>query len=161
MTTRHGALRPARRHEPGLPATCTTSGVGRLTASINALQGPQARRSTLSQALGEATADVNHQVGGTSGPPGAAARGFGGGCVALALGGRFDRQAVDDLDLLLRGLRPLATRHLVVDLNGLGAHHPRLGRVLGRVRIRCLIDGVALDLAHLPPDLAEEFDLPT
>ncbi|MCD2195869.1 STAS domain-containing protein [Actinomycetospora endophytica] len=92
--------------------------------------------------------------------PVAAESAFGEGCVALALGGRFNRAAVDELESLLRDLRPSAGVELVIDLTALAESHPRLGRVLGRIRIRCLVDGAAMALHHLPPALADELDLP-
>jgi hypothetical protein len=148
----------AKQLDPGYPGRrWAPAGLSLATVSARHGLAAQERRSV---ALTEAVAEASGVADG-EGRSVVAARGFGGGRVALALGGRFDRAAVEELDALLRWLRALASVELVIDLGGLGLCHPQLGRVLGRARIWGLIDGATVALFRLPPDLAEELDLPT
>lgn len=85
---------------------------------------------------------------------------FGPGRVAVALVGRLDRPGVDAVERLLRQLRPWTTDLLVLDTAALRDYHPRLGRIVGRTRVHCLVDQVPLLVRALPVALADELDLP-
>lgn len=107
----------------------------------------EARRAALCAARAETVAAVPQLV--------LALHPFAPGRIVLALGGEFDRPALERLDGLLRSLRGVATTELLVDLGAVRRYHPRLARVLDRARIHRLIDGTHLELLHLPAELDE------
>jgi anti-anti-sigma regulatory factor len=84
-----------------------------------------------------------------------ATRTFADGCIAVGLGGEFDRAAVQRLAEVLEQLRRVAVTELALDLGAVTRHHDRLHRVLGHARIRCLVEGVRCELHRLPHEIEQ------
>lgn len=70
-----------------------------------------------------------------------ALRGYGPGCLAIALAGAFDRAGVESVRAVLHDLDQHAALELVVDLSALTTCDPGLARVLAQLRIHRLTRG--------------------
>lgn len=111
------------------------------------------RRAAVAEALAQAEPTAGNQRAAIG------VRRYGPGCVALALRGRFDRPAREQLRALARELVRQARIELVIDLSGLDQCDAGLARVIGRLRIRCLAREARVELHDPPEALAAELGL--
>lgn len=81
---------------------------------------------------------------------------YGAGCLSLALAGRVDQVGLEQLRVLGRELKYLASAELVIDCSGLTSCEPAVARALGRLRIQCLTAGATVELYEAPEALATE-----
>jgi STAS domain len=112
------------------------------------------RRRAIDEAVAEAaTARVSDP---DSWEPAIALRGYGDGCLALALAGAFDRAGTERVRALGRDLALSASTELVVDLSQLTSSDPPLIRALLGLRMQRLVTGVRVELRSPPAALVAE-----
>lgn len=78
------------------------------------------------------------------------------GMLVLALGGRFDADAVDRLRGQFAELRRLATTELVIDCTHLAECGTELARGLGELRREVLAGGASVELSEAPERVVAE-----
>lgn len=92
----------------------------------------------------------------TTGAPVLAIEAFGPGRVVIALGGVIDPATTSRLRSLLGGLGALSHQELILELGALHSWDRALGRVIGRHRIRHLVEGGRVELIDAPAALRTE-----
>ena len=117
-----------------------------MMTQLESVEGPNARRR---RALGEALLEISTNPGDGR-DPAIALRGYGEGCVALALGGVFDPPQQQRLQALSADLDRWASVELAVDLSQVVRCSTVLVRTLTALRMRRLVAGARVEL-HNPP----------